>query len=368
MAEKLNKSPMKKINPPKSHSPVLNQHRTESPKRHSSQRSNSGSDNPQQFTVPRSIKQNPNLGVSKASNIPTPKGSPMKRAQQQQQFVTPELVHSQEQWIDGPRVSRSKVAEARHLLREINHVKNHETWIDGPKTASPPTVPTLLQGGLPNSGNSTSYGFMDSHKKSMIRQWVENQSSQLMLPNQTQITIQQQRQIITALQQGFSGSQVMAAVTSMTSMNSRSNVGLNDDLASVHSRSCEELVNPLLMRGLSNLQSGPASSESAIRTGLKQMVEQQSNTSVHDGLSDKSVGPAKEGQEEEDQDSGPSEVPPALPLIEPLGSREISHESLMEIVSRHMSRESLALSQQHVEVMDCGLQVTEEDILRTMGR
>lgn len=363
---------MKKLNPPKSHSPVLNQHRTESPKRHASQRSNSGSDNPQQqFTVPRSIKQNPNLGVSKASNIPTPKGSPMKRAQQQQQFVTPEMVqmvHSQEQWIDGPRVSRSKVAEARHLLREINHVKNHETWIDGPKTASPPTAP-LLQGGLPNPGSSTGYGFMDSHKKSMIRQWVENQSSQLMLPNQTQITIQQQRQIITALQQGFSGSQVMAAVTSMTSMNAQSNVGLNDDLASVHSKSCEELINPLLTRGLSNLQSGPASSESAIRTGLKQMVEQHSNvSSVHDGLSEKSVGPTKDTQEEEDQDSGPSEVPPALPLIEPLGSREISHESLMEIVSRHMSRESLALSQQNVEVMDCGLQVTEEDILRTMGR
>lgn len=77
---------------------------------------------------------------------------------------------SDEQWIDGPRISKSKVAEARSLLKDSHNKK--ETWIDGPlQTAK---VPTLGNGHA--SGN---YGFMDSHKKSMIRKWVENQTVQI---------------------------------------------------------------------------------------------------------------------------------------------------------------------------------------------
>lgn len=77
---------------------------------------------------------------------------------------------SDEHWIDGPRISKSKVAEARSLLKD-SHKKN-ETWIDGPlQTAKLPTL-----GNGPASG---SYGFMDSHKKSMIRKWVENQTVQI---------------------------------------------------------------------------------------------------------------------------------------------------------------------------------------------
>ncbi|KAJ8676734.1 hypothetical protein QAD02_012521 [Eretmocerus hayati] len=42
---------------------------------------------------------------------------------------------SDEQWIDGPRISRSKVAEVRHLLlKDPSHKK--ETWIDGPMGSS----------------------------------------------------------------------------------------------------------------------------------------------------------------------------------------------------------------------------------------
>ncbi|XP_021928762.1 kinesin-like protein GA13060 isoform X2 [Zootermopsis nevadensis] len=77
---------------------------------------------------------------------------------------------SDEQWIDGPRISKSKVAEARSLLKDSH--KKKETWIDGP----------LQTGKLPALGNghaSGSYGFMDSHKKSMIRKWVENQTVQI---------------------------------------------------------------------------------------------------------------------------------------------------------------------------------------------
>ncbi|GLH09814.1 Kinesin-like protein CG14535 [Gryllus bimaculatus] len=71
---------------------------------------------------------------------------------------------SDEQWIDGPRISKSKVAEARNLLKD-NH-KKKETWIDGPMQQM-------------NEHCGVGYGFMDSHKESMIRKWVENQSVQI---------------------------------------------------------------------------------------------------------------------------------------------------------------------------------------------
>lgn len=74
----------------------------------------------------------------------------------------------EEQWIDGPRISKQKVAEARNILLK-EHIKK-ETWIDGPMQK--PVKPISIQG-------NCSYGFMDSHKKSMIRKWVENQTVQL---------------------------------------------------------------------------------------------------------------------------------------------------------------------------------------------
>lgn len=272
--------------------------------------------------VPKVVKPSPVMepqpsprkypnAASKASNVPTPKGSPLKRNQL-------EMVLPQEQWIDGPRISRSKVAEARHLLREINHVKQNETWIDGPSVQMAAiAVAAAAAAGTPAING---YGFMDNHKKSMIRQWVENQSSQLFPP-----------------------SQVLRKETDES----------------------EELVNPLVKLGF-QLPGGPASSESCIRTGLR-----LENPLPVDNQSEKSSEKSerRDAGEEEDQDSGPSEVPPALPLIETLGSREISHESLARICSRHVSRESLALNQHNsTEMMDCGLQVTEDDILRTMGR
>jgi hypothetical protein len=77
---------------------------------------------------------------------------------------------SDEQWIDGPRISKSKVAEARSLLKDSH--KKKETWIDGPlQTAKVQTLGNGLASG--------SYGFMDNHKKSMIRKWVENQTVQI---------------------------------------------------------------------------------------------------------------------------------------------------------------------------------------------
>ena len=69
-----------------------------------------------------------------------------------------ERVRSDEYWVDGPRISKSKVAASK-----VN-AGRPETWIDGP-TSGP--------------GPPFSYGFMDEHKKLMIAQWVEVQSAQV---------------------------------------------------------------------------------------------------------------------------------------------------------------------------------------------
>ncbi|CAH1406776.1 unnamed protein product [Nezara viridula] len=58
----------------------------------------------------------------------------------------------EEQWVDGPKILKSRVSEARNIHRGR---EKRETWVDGPK----------------------GYGFMDTHKKNMIRQWVENQTA-----------------------------------------------------------------------------------------------------------------------------------------------------------------------------------------------
>ncbi|KAB7498611.1 Kinesin-like protein KIF26A [Armadillidium nasatum] len=70
-----------------------------------------------------------------------------------------EIPLSDEQWIDGPRISKSKVIAAKSKLC------HSETWIDGPS--------------MDKSSYAISYGFMDDHKKNMIEKWVENQTAQV---------------------------------------------------------------------------------------------------------------------------------------------------------------------------------------------
>ncbi|XP_029708896.1 kinesin-like protein GA13060 isoform X1 [Aedes albopictus] len=343
-------------------------------------------------------------GVSRGSNIPTPKGSPMRRpipaatsASATATRESPARQLGEEKWIDGPRVSKSKVHEARHLLREINHVKSHETWIDGPKTAN------ATQAFLPPSAHSNqSYGFMDNHKKSMIRQWVENQSMQL-------------------LQQSVSANNSPVHSRHHSYNPPRFKPSKSDEDGFVlELEHQEELVNPIAFRGFTATSGVVNSSECHVRTGLKQAysldnpdLQQNASipvyatvtpsaakattanassatvpcpnpapaTAVTDNQSEKSHPPSShasekpvskhgDSQEEEDQDSGPSEVPPALPLMNPLGSREISHESIHHLCSRHVSRDNMSVHSQHsynAGMMDCGLQVTEDDIARTMG-
>lgn len=290
--------------------------------------------------------------VSKSSNFPTPKSSPMKRnpSSSAQESTTTRLV--EEKWIDGPRVSKYKVAEARHLMREMNHVKSYETWIDGPNSKTNPQV-VASSTAIPSSTANNGYGYMDNHKKKMIRQWVENQTCQILHQIDTVNSNPVQYHTYYKAQSQNQQQQVKSDV--VVSRN-------EDDHSSICSKN-DEFVNPLSL-GL-NLPTGNANySESSIKTGLKQ---QQTTTDYDQDIhSEKSASNISENRqfmnagmvadmEEEDQDSGPSEVPPALPLIEPLGSRE---------VSRHVSRESLC---QNVMMMDCALQVTEDDIARAMG-
>ncbi|KAH8377385.1 hypothetical protein KR093_005178 [Drosophila rubida] len=262
---------------------------------------------------------------SKASNMPTPKGSPLRRPHGATPGAALEQLEAgmrqitEEQWIDGPRVSRAKVAEARHLMREVNHVKQCETWVDGPKSSQ--SCRSLTAGNLPTGSQTQGYGFMDAHKKTMIRQWVENQTSQVF-------------------------QNTVSASSSPTALHLK--------LAQLKQKSLDL----------------PA------ERGVDAELEFDSLPLLGAGQ--------EANQDGDDQDSGPSEVPPALPLLDDplLGARDVSHDSLHRLLSRHVSREQLQLqeqaelaasrsaSSQHPSSqrsMDCGLQVTEEEIARTMA-
>lgn len=302
--------------------------------------------------------------VSKASNFPTPKNSPLRKNpslsnsnnsnnnnnsssnNNQENSPTRKI---EEKWIDGPRVSKYRVAEARHLMREINHVKKCETWIDGPNINPTQKVATQnVSQTTHHSATNTNYGYMDSHKRKMIRQWVENQACQIF----------QQADATPVQYHTYYKSQSQQKIE-IAPLNKN-----DDDRCSIASSTKEEFVNPI-SAGLASLPTTSIKcAESSIKTGLTQQNAEHDfdirSERSYSNLSENrqiGVGSSCGGGdcEEEDQDSGPSEVPPALPLIDPLSSRE---------VSRHVSRESLA---QSIVMMDCALQVTEDDIARAMG-
>lgn len=249
---------------------------------------------------------------------------------------SPKRQVAEEQWIDGPRLSKFKVAEARHLMREINHVKKCETWIDGPKMSPSKSIAV---GGLPATCTQT-YGYMDNHKKIMIRQWVENQTNQ-----------------------------VFNSVTSSPNAHAQSKI-LPMPLAkntSDDEEICIETTLNEITESLCGSKGAHQTTDISIRMGSvksNQEVEME-HFDIRSMHSITSSHRQNDLQDEEDQDSGPSEVPPALPLIEPLSSREISHDSIHLMCSRHVSRENLGLN---IQTIDCGLQVTEEEIAREMGR
>lgn len=80
---------------------------------------------------------------------------------------------SDEQWIDGPRVHKSRVA----VSRTNNKNEQDETWVDGPQVSTQSNSTQISA--ATSSGQVGAYGFMDDHKKTMIEKWVEVQTAQV---------------------------------------------------------------------------------------------------------------------------------------------------------------------------------------------
>ncbi|CAG9859814.1 unnamed protein product [Phyllotreta striolata] len=219
---------------------------------------------------------------------------------------------SDEQWIDGPRISKSKIAEAFQLMKEKYRVRKCETWIDGPMKEE----------------LNTAYGYMDNHKKHMIKKWVEHQSVQY----------QKAKQVVPKV----------AKVVSQKDYVRENN-----------------------------------------------FVKQKDETTISDNLckkrySDKYGKTKGTLTDEDNEDEEEPELPPALPLIQPLSSREVSIESLDQILrerllssteyefndqcsNNYAENEVMELIEveepsEPVPMQDQCLQVTEEDINSCMGQ
>ncbi|KAF2880543.1 hypothetical protein ILUMI_25630 [Ignelater luminosus] len=254
---------------------------------------------------------------------------------------------SDEQWIDGPRISKSKVAEARHLMKEPCHVKKRETWIDGPMQAE----------------NSNTYGYMDSHKKNMIRKWVEHQTSQ----------IQRKQNLHTKTQEQKPSKEPFKELTQFKTCD-------EDVLKSLDTQKHESIEESVIRTGL-KLSSGKINSDAIPECQTPEERDVDSNN--------------KAIEEELEDDEEAVEMPPALPLIQPLSSREVSLESLDNLLKERLLTNPGYCSQsahdielddnlgsdedeileiieveeplEPVPTQDCCLQVTEEDIAFCMG-
>lgn len=92
------------------------------------------------------------------------KSSPVKSNPARDAKHSSETKQLEERWVDGPKIPKSKLVEARHLNllhKSRQHlISKKETWVDGPW----------------KTNQDQTYGFMDYHKKSMIKKWLENQS------------------------------------------------------------------------------------------------------------------------------------------------------------------------------------------------
>ncbi|RZF36764.1 hypothetical protein LSTR_LSTR005077 [Laodelphax striatellus] len=97
----------------------------------------------------RLLPGSPQRSISKNSSRST-KSSPCKSKSK------PLLDGGEEQWVDGPKISKSRLVEARNqLLAKDKRGGQKEMWVDGPAS-----------------------NLMDFSKRSMIRKWVENQTMQ----------------------------------------------------------------------------------------------------------------------------------------------------------------------------------------------
>ncbi|KAH1019392.1 hypothetical protein HUJ04_009218 [Dendroctonus ponderosae] len=318
-------------------------------------------DTPEKSSTHRPIKSSSQSAKTSPAHTGSPKSSPsripsIKKPSDSSKH--PSNGASDEQWIDGPRISKSKVAEARHLMKEPCHIKKRETWIDGP-----------MQGA---AAEAQGYGYMDSHKKNMIRKWVEHQTFQ----------IQKTKPPTSAhgrVQEGAScsrhGSTKDIPSKEFAQFKTCSSEDVHDD---------EGILRPLRKQEIVE--------ESVIRTGLKM---NSSNPRNDNAIMETDDSALDDQQKRPDDDDEEPELPPALPIIQPLSSREVSLESLDMILKERMlsnaeynkscqsnyeqdqmnhSEEDEVLEIIEVEeplepvpTMDSCLQVTEEDIALCMG-
>lgn len=284
-----------------------------------------------------SIKNVSNSNRTSPAHTNTPKSSPGRSSLSKLKNSTIDTIKhipngaSDEQWIDGPRISKSKVAEARHLMKEPCHIKKRETWIDGPMQTE-----------------AAGYGYMDNHKKNMIRKWVEHQTSQIQKNKHGHQSPKEKPK------------EPYKELTQFKTFE-------------------EEVIKPLDTKKQEIVE------ESTIRTGLK-LTKNGS-----EGILECEETKKSEEEEVEDEED-PVEIPPALPLIQPLSSREVSLESLDQILKERLisqaeynyqtgnyeeqicSDEDEILEIIEVEeplepvpTQDSCLQVTEEDIAFCMG-
>lgn len=249
----------------------------------------------------------------------------------------------EEKWIDGPKMSRAKVVEARHMMREIHHVKTCETWIDGPKMVTP----TKVKGDsslIATKGPAGVYGFMDNHKKSMIRQWVENQTSQVLQAEQQK-----------TLQSSTSARKGAQRHTNRSTPEKHPNAAQDGERAIYPSHTIIREVNDDFIV-----------LEQTDKTGFIRSCSKHSIKST--AAASEVVQTNAVSNDEEDQDSGPSEVPPALPLLDCLGSAREGESLQRNYSSHHMSREESVNGDDGpiVKKSDYGLQVSEEDIAKSM--
>lgn len=325
----------------------------------------------------------PSSHTSKSSPVHSTKSTPVKKIAQKH-ISDDTKSTSDEQWIDGPRISKHKLVEARHIIKETQSNKR-ETWIDGPMqepklpmhfesvSVQPPTVP-LQVGVLTSHGNeNVGYGYMDSHKKNMIRKWVENQTSQIHKSRHN---------------------------SPSHKIYKDPGVKISDESEQLHK------VEPVIK----NVARRVNVEESIIRTGLKTGSKGMTIEEENVGPPDSSSGikknsqpkpsPAKTDVDEDDDSEELAEIPPALPLMQPssLSSREMSMESLdskykerlrmedelMSNHSRDIDYQNMSKVQEDEEdeileiieveeplepvpMQDSCLQVTEEDIAFCMG-
>ncbi|XP_059051430.1 kinesin-like protein CG14535 [Achroia grisella] len=313
----------------------------------------------------------------------TSKSTPLKKTCPKQ-FQEDTKSNSDEQWIDGPRISKSKLVEARHIIKETQ-CKKRETWIDGPMQESKlplqfesspvqsNSIPLQI-GVLGAHGSETvGYGYMDNHKKNMIRKWVENQTSQIHKSRHNSPSHKSQ------------------------SSHKDPGVRTHDDTDTPHRME-------LLVRDARRIHVEESTIRTGLKTGCKGMTIEEENVGppdIHHSKKGSSSKQTSKNEIDEDDDSEElAEIPPALPLIQPssLSSREVSMESLDskykermrmddEMVSnRSRDIDSRGISKGHVDdddeileiieveeplepvpMQDCCLQVTEEDIAFCMG-